>query len=262
MLVGESGSGKLATANHMASQFLSTEKLENHPGFKLLTAENNSIGIDSIRTIQQFVRLKSTGRDKVRRVVIIEDAQSMTIEAQNAFLKLLEEPPDDTRIILTIITGQSVLPTIYSRVQPITIQNPGRQVISEFFKLQKHTTVDINKAYLLSGGQIGLMSALLNDDSNHPLLEYVDRAKQFLSMSAFERLAQLDNFAHTRDELSYFLQALKRMSIAAFEQAAAQEKSPQARHWHKIRSVTLAAEAMLTNSPNVKLLLTDLSLSV
>jgi len=262
LLNGPAGSGKLTLAEHMARQFLQVKSLDNQPGFRMIQPAKGSIGIDAIRTIQQFMRLKTTGSHHTRRVLIVEAAHTMTVEAQNAFLKLLEEPPADTRLILTLAAGSTMLPTIHSRVQVIEVQSPSKAAITEHFLQQGKSAGDIQKALLLSGNHIGLMTGLLDDTSNHPLLEYVDRAKQFLTASAFERLAHLDQFAKDRDELALLLQALKRMSATAFEQAATTGKQKQAAHWHSIRHAVLGAETILKHNPNVKLTLTDLSLAI
>jgi DNA polymerase III delta prime subunit len=77
-----------------------------------------SIGIDDIKQLQRAIFLKPI-KSKTK-AVIIEDAQLLTIEAQNALLKVLEEPPSHTIIILITTTKEALLPTIRSRCQIIT----------------------------------------------------------------------------------------------------------------------------------------------
>jgi DNA polymerase-3 subunit delta' len=55
-------------------------------------------------------------------VIIINDAQTMNAEASNAILKILEEPPNDTHIILTASQTTDLLPTIASRCQNINFR--------------------------------------------------------------------------------------------------------------------------------------------
>ncbi len=79
-----------------------------------------SIGIETVKLIQQklyFKPLKSPNK-----IIIIEDAQLLTPEAQNALLKILEEPPANTFIFLGTETRESLLPTILSRCQIIELQ--------------------------------------------------------------------------------------------------------------------------------------------
>ncbi|MBI4059299.1 hypothetical protein HY404_03615 [Candidatus Microgenomates bacterium] len=78
-----------------------------------LTSETN-YGIREIRDINKSLAIQLTKKGEFRALVI-RDAQLMTTEAQNAFLKTLEEPPSDTIIILTASQGEALLETIVSR---------------------------------------------------------------------------------------------------------------------------------------------------
>lgn len=93
---------------------------ENSPDFILITPEN-SIGIEKIREIISAISLKPYQSPK--KIVIIKDAQKLTTEAQNAFLKTLEEPPPNTIIILLVENPDQLLPTILSRCEVLPIKN-------------------------------------------------------------------------------------------------------------------------------------------
>lgn len=79
-----------------------------------------SIGIEDIKVIQQAIFFKPI--KSKNKVVVIQQAELLTIPAQNALLKLLEEPPDNTYIILTTTDSKVLLPTIHSRCQIVTIK--------------------------------------------------------------------------------------------------------------------------------------------
>lgn len=79
----------------------------------LVVHPEKSIGIDEIRTIQKFLGKKPLLHPPL---VIINSAHLMTIPAQNAFLKTLEEPPTGTSIYLITSEPNLLLPTIRSRV--------------------------------------------------------------------------------------------------------------------------------------------------
>lgn len=80
----------------------------------------SSIGIEDVRKLQQKLFLKPyKSTDKAS---IIHDAHMLTIEAQNALLKILEEPPDHTYIILSAENQDRLLPTIISRCQLIALE--------------------------------------------------------------------------------------------------------------------------------------------
>src|SRR5947209_282810 len=103
LIQGQFGAGKVTLARHIAARVLgvSDQELSNYPYIKIVSPVHKSISIEAVRGLHEFMRLKTTGRAEIRRVVIVEDAHNLTTEAQNAFLKLLEEPPSDTVIILT-----------------------------------------------------------------------------------------------------------------------------------------------------------------
>jgi len=78
-----------------------------------------TIGIEEVRNLQKnvmFTPIKSSSK-----AAIIKNAHKVSVEAQNALLKLLEEPPLHTYIILTAETGNNFLPTILSRCTIINI---------------------------------------------------------------------------------------------------------------------------------------------
>lgn len=81
--------------------------------------EEGTIGITTVRNLQKTLFLKPI-RGKTKACVI-QNAHTLTIEAQNALLKLLEEPPDNTIIILTADNKEVFLQTILSRCKIIEL---------------------------------------------------------------------------------------------------------------------------------------------
>ncbi|HEU0266153.1 MAG TPA: AAA family ATPase, partial [Candidatus Saccharimonadaceae bacterium] len=96
LLSGEKGAGLGTLARDLASQQLvQIVKPTDKDG--VADELNGSISITEIRSLYESTR----GKSKARRVIIIDDADRMTHSAQNAFLKLLEEPPELVHFILT-----------------------------------------------------------------------------------------------------------------------------------------------------------------
>jgi len=93
------------------------------------------IKIAQIRSLLGTLAMRSY--EAKRRVVIISDAQTMSPEASNALLKALEEPPDQTIIVLIAPQGTDLLPTIVSRCQHIRF-NPIRREDLERLLVEKH----------------------------------------------------------------------------------------------------------------------------
>ena len=127
MFIGQSGIGKKLIAKEFAKAILCLDDNkycnkcksclefdgDNNPDFILIEPEGNNIKIDQIRNMQKRVQEKPIiSRNKV---YIINDADLMTKEAQNALLKTLEEPPEFVTIILVGENENEFLATIKSR---------------------------------------------------------------------------------------------------------------------------------------------------
>lgn len=264
-LIGASGSGKGTLARVLASCYLGkthVDTLQHEPYYKEISGAGGSIGIDAVRELQKFVSLKTTGTGAIRRVALIEDAQAMTTEAQNALLKLLEEPPADTAILMTADHQQHLLPTVNSRLQALQILPPGKTAALEYFLSKKYAQADIERAYLISSGNVGLMQAILTDNTEHPLVLQIDMAKKLLSAKPFERLVMIDELSKQKDSLPGLLVALKRICKAALDQSATKRQDTVAARWLERLTAIHEAESALQRSANTKLLLTHLFLGL
>ena len=90
---------------------------DHHPDIIRVAPLSSAIRIAQIRNLLQALTLKPNEAN--RRVVILADAQALNPEAGNALLKVLEEPPDRTLLVLTARQASDLLPTIVSRCQHI-----------------------------------------------------------------------------------------------------------------------------------------------
>jgi len=97
----------------------------NHPD-NLIVKPEKSIGINQIRQIKSFL-VKKNWQGKGKKLVVVWQAQLMTSEAQNAFLKTLEEPPTNSLIILLVNNKSALLPTIISRCHLINLTPTASQ---------------------------------------------------------------------------------------------------------------------------------------
>src|SRR5690606_30390330 len=115
---------------------LDPTKLDHYPYLHILDPTDESIKIESVRELQQFLKLKvpAAAGPAINRVVIIIRAERMRGEAQNALLKTLEEPPAGTCLILTTESSEQLLSTIVSRCQELTVLPVSEAQAAEYFK--------------------------------------------------------------------------------------------------------------------------------
>jgi DNA polymerase-3 subunit delta' len=107
----------------------------NHPDLIRIEPSGGLIRISQVRDLCEILTLKPF--EARTRVVILSGAQAINPEAGNALLKVLEEPPGGTVLILTAGESQDLLPTIVSRCQQIRF-NPIPPKRIEAFLAEKH----------------------------------------------------------------------------------------------------------------------------
>ncbi len=113
--------------------------------FQISPDEKGTLGIDSIREVKNFLWQKPIY--SAYRTVIIDGGEFLTDEAQNALLKVAEEPPPSALILLLIDDPERLRPTLQSRLQKIfftqlkgeTEDGPGEytEEARRFFRLEK-----------------------------------------------------------------------------------------------------------------------------
>jgi DNA polymerase-3 subunit delta' len=130
-----------------------------HPDLIEIRDNGESIKIDYVRELIGKTNLTSQG---AKRIVLIENVERMPVEAQNSFLKTLEEPTKDTFFIMTTSRVGHLLSTIISRVRrydffPVD-SNYLLQALSERFPGH----VDLDEIVQVAQGRPGLAIQLLN----------------------------------------------------------------------------------------------------
>ncbi len=164
IIVGEDGIGKSNLANKFARSILGKSEDKDYIDIINYRCKKSSFGVDDIREIVEEINKKPFEGDK--KVIIIYDGNKLTVQAQNALLKTIEEPPKGVFIILLCESLELILDTIKSRCQiyklsPLTkneirlyIDNINDNGISED---------EINAAIVYSEGIPGKAEAFLRD---------------------------------------------------------------------------------------------------
>jgi DNA polymerase-3 subunit delta' len=99
-----------------------------------------------------------------RRVVVIDPAEAMNAQAQNALLKTLEEPPEGTTLILVSSSPDALLPTIRSRCLRITFGPLPDALVAEALVRRGRSPEEARGAAALAGGSLARAEALAGDE--------------------------------------------------------------------------------------------------
>ena len=116
MFEGGEGIGKKEFAKEFASILMKSSNIVNNPDYIEIKPEGSSIKISQIRKMQSDIVIKPHSEYKI---YVILNSDKMTLEAQNAILKTLEEPPKYAIIILIANNKEALLDTIKSRCEII-----------------------------------------------------------------------------------------------------------------------------------------------
>jgi len=148
--------------------------------------EKGVITVDVIRRLYATTKTVETGK----RLIVIDYAERMSTQSQNAFLKLLEEPGINTHFILLTHSVAKALPTILSRVQIIDVQPISVDQSSSLLEDLKVTDAQ-KRAQLLfiAEGLPALMTRLAADDKAfESRVQIVRDARTYLQGSTYDRL--------------------------------------------------------------------------
>lgn len=135
-----------------------------NPYHRIQISQANQIRISQIRYVKR--KLSMTTNSEGHRFVIISNADEMAAEAANAFLKTLEEPTQNTTIVMTSSRADTILQTIHSRCQHIACNPlPDDLIISELFKREGISDVQARIATTFAQGSYSKALDTLNEDT-------------------------------------------------------------------------------------------------
>ena len=178
---GERGSGKKLLASLFAATLQCKEKriepcgsctscrkafTENHPDIIYVTHEKpNIISVDEIRE-QVVDTAEIKPYESEYKIYIIDEAQKMNPQAQNALLKTIEEPPEYVIIMLLASNAEMLLPTIRSRCIIYDIKPVAAEVVKDYIMRNLHVSEhEANVVAAYANGNIGkARQAVLSED--------------------------------------------------------------------------------------------------
>ena len=183
-------------------------QMENnaHPDFYSVTHDKpGSISVKDIR--EQIVQTVSTRPFKGRyKIYIVNEAEIMTEEAQNALLKTLEEPPEYVVIILLTTSKEKLLQTIQSRCVKLALKPVEKKVLKKYLMREyKIPDYKADIAVSFSQGNFGKAKMLImNEDFDKMRTEAVSLLKHINEMDApsiMEAINKIKEYKY--DELDY-----------------------------------------------------------
>lgn len=296
IFAGPAGVGKFTTARALGSLFLCEKPKElaacgkcasctafdagNHPDFHLIYRQLARLESEKVKAkelsadvIRQFLLERASNKSVVGvgKVFVIEEADLMTMSAQNAMLKTLEEPAGRTLIILLTDQPDALLPTIRSRCRLVQFAALEQKVVVEQLIKRRFDKSAASLAAYYTEGSLGLAIRWLEDgviDHAADLTQRLEKIargasatdlREFLKAAADsyaekqlirDELASKDQL--TREGLILFLKLVAqhfRKSLAATTDADALERSCCA------IDAVVAAEGYIESNVNIALVL-------
>ena len=254
-LQGASGAGKMTAAAYLAAQ-AGAEVQYIYPEKKDVVDREN--GVISIAIIRRLYTL-TQGRSARRRVLVIVGAGTMSHSAQNAFLKLLEEPTANTTFILLIENPENLLPTVRSRLQIITIQNITKeQSLSLLDQLGVKDERTREQLLFIAGGLPARLTELATDASRLDReAQLLRQARTLIQGSRYERL----RVAHLVKGDRHKAQSVVRYAIDLLKHEVQRRQSADDSMLRLLAALEEALRRLYTNA-NPRLTLAAVALSV
>ena len=221
LFCGPDGVGKSIAASIFASTLNCQEKgldpcgrcpscikwnADNHPdiihfGASKHLGSRQSISVDEIRNLQ--IDMNKKPYEDGKKVYIIHDADKMTEQAQNALLKILEEPPEHTVIILLTYNMYSLLSTIVSRCQVIKFIRASEKEIENYLINKKG--VQDKEARFIAAFSDGIMKKaldyLIDDNFKKVRDEVIKLSSKLYKNDKLNVLSAIDYFLDNKDRI-------------------------------------------------------------
>lgn len=222
---------------------------QNHPDVEYYGGDGSrrSFHIDTIRQLRQNAWLLPG--EAPCRVCVLCGAENMTDQAQNALLKILEEPPEHTVFILTAENRAMLLPTILSRVQTIRLEP---LTPAEILPVLRERCPDQPGEKLEWAAEtadtIGQALALLADESLQKHAQLAQRMLELLcNGSEYDLLTAVEPVSRKREDLLEVCTQLRQMLTAELTRAASGGESR-----FSTRRITRMLEALDDLLPRVQ----------
>lgn len=181
----------------------------SHPDLFYFSPDKKaSMGVETVRDIKKSLFFIPNDGD--RKVYIIDDAQKMTVQAQNALLKFIEEPPASVLFFIVADKKESLLPTVVSRTRIISLAPSDNADIRRFLmsESKKSGGEQIDEAINMAEGSPGKALKLLCRDFSRQRQLCLDFMPVLVSTSKSDAMAFLLSMKLNRDGVKEFFTLL------------------------------------------------------
>ena len=194
MFEGIDGIGKNLFSKEFGKLLLGIDNIDNSPDYINIEPKGNSIKIAQIRELQSDIIVKPHNKYKI---YVINYSEKMTVEAQNALLKTLEEPPEYAIIILITNNKESLLPTIRSRCEIIKFLPIS---IVELKKYLLDKGIDEKRALLLSNFSRGSIEKALELSNSSDFSIMRDNIQKYIQDILDKNMIEILNIPSDMDK--------------------------------------------------------------
>ena len=205
------------------------------------------IRLSQIHELQQMARGKSTHR----QVFIIDDAERMNHQAQNALLKLLEEPNYSVHFILTSHRTEGLLPTITSRVQQVAILPLSDDDSAHFIASLKVADVrKVQQLQFIADGRPAELHRLIHDEAYFERAsQLVTDARQLVGGTDADKVRTVAHYQSDKVRALALLESVRELTLFSLQRTSSRELI------RMLDTVVLTYERIAANG-NVRLQLT------
>lgn len=180
----------------------------NHPDVEIIRGKDSARGfsVDRVREIKETLWLSPN--ESEQKIYILPDIQNMSVEAENALLKSLEEPPEHARFIMTCDNAEKLLDTIISRCTVYKVEAPKGEECSSYL-MKNNPGLSENDAMLLTfayGGNIGRAEQAIEDGKLEMVRLIAKSPEKLRKGMSYELLSGMNGYMD-RNSLTEFLDA-------------------------------------------------------
>lgn len=171
-----------------------------------LYEDESKIYIEDIRKLKSFFRFKPYAGPY--KMAVIDDAHCFTDEAANALLKIIEEPPRFSVIILISSMPGLIPATIVSRCERVRFNEATEEEIADYLIEKKINKEDREFLIKLAGGKIGLINRLIEGDNTIEAKKAVDDLRKLFNSGVYEKMNYAKKIHEKGDyqpKISYWL---------------------------------------------------------